>query len=250
MKPIIEVNHIYKKYRIGASQPYFTLRDSIVHAAKTLFRSKRVRLEEDEFWAIKDMSFTVAPGEVVGIIGKNGAGKSTLLKILSRITPLTRGEVILRGRVASLLEVGTGFQPELTGRENIYLNGVLLGMKQSEVKNRLDEIVSFAEVEKFLDTPVKHYSSGMYVRLGFAIASHLNPDILVIDEVLAVGDIEFQKKCLKKMEEIQRSGKTILFVSHNMDSIRRLCKRVIYINCGRIQIDGKAKPAIQKYLDK
>jgi lipopolysaccharide transport system ATP-binding protein len=247
MIPIIEVNHIYKKYRIGERQSYYTLRDSIVTFVQSVFHPKRDRLEENEFWALKDISFSVNPGEIVGIIGKNGAGKSTLLKILSRITPPTKGEGILRGRVASLLEVGTGFQPELTGRENIYLNGVLLGMKQSEVKMKLDEIVSFAEVEKFLDMPVKHYSSGMYVRLGFAIAAHLNPEILIIDEVLAVGDIEFQKKCLKKMEEIHRSGKTILFVSHNMDSIRRLCKRVIYLDCGRIQLDGRVRTVIHSY---
>ena len=248
MKPIIEINHIYKKYKIGERQTYYTLRDSIVNFTHDIFHPRREKLEKDEFWALKDISFTVDDGEFVGIVGKNGAGKSTLLKILSRITPPTKGKGILRGRVASLLEVGTGFQPELTGRENIFLNGVLLGMKQSEIRKKLDEIVAFAEVEKFLDMPVKHYSSGMYVRLGFAIAAHLNPEILIIDEVLAVGDIEFQKKSLKKMDEIHKSGKTIIFVSHNMDSIKRLCKRVIYVDGGKIKMDGRVNTVINSYI--
>jgi len=249
MQPIVEVNHIYKKYKIGESQPYYTLRDAITNLATNFFKKKRDSLESDEFWALKNISFQVLPGEVVGIIGKNGAGKSTLLKILSRITPPTKGEAILRGRVASLLEVGTGFQPELTGRENIYLNGVLLGMKQSEIKTKLDEIVAFADVEKFLDMPVKHYSSGMYVRLGFAIAAHLDSEILIIDEVLAVGDAEFQQKCIRKIKQVQNEGRTILFVSHNIDSVKALCKRCLYIKKGSIMADGKTNRIIQAYLN-
>lgn len=247
MNPIIEVNHIYKKYKIGEHQPYYTLRDAIAGVFKNPFAAKASTLQIDEFWALRDVSFSVMPGEVIGIIGKNGAGKSTILKILSRITPPTKGEVTLRGRVACLLEVGTGFQPELTGRENIYLNGAILGMSRIEVKKKFDEIVMFSELEKFLDMPVKHYSSGMYIRLGFAIASHLNTDILIVDEVLAVGDNEFQKKCIKKMEEIQKSGKTILFVSHNMDYIRKLCKRVLFFEKGKLLAEGKTKAVIQRY---
>ena len=192
--------------------------------------------EVEEFWALKDVSFEVKQGEVLGIIGRNGAGKSTLLKILSRITEPTEGRVSLRGRVASLLEVGTGFHPELTGRENIFLNGAILGMTQREIRKKFDEIVAFAEVEKFLDTPVKHYSSGMYVRLAFAVAAHLEPEILVVDEVLAVGDAEFQKKCLGKMDEVsRREGRTVLFVSHNMGVISNLCSLAIWLDAGQVR---------------
>jgi homopolymeric O-antigen transport system ATP-binding protein len=203
----------------------------------------------EEFWALKDVSFEVQQGEVLGIIGRNGAGKSTLLKILSRITEPTRGRVTLRGRVASLLEVGTGFHPELTGRENIYLNGAILGMSRAEIRKKFDEIVAFAEVEKFLDTPVKRYSSGMYVRLAFAVAAHLEPEILVVDEVLAVGDAEFQKKCLGKMDEVsRREGRTVLFVSHNMAAIVELARRAVLLNNGSIAVDAPVSEAVSAYL--
>jgi lipopolysaccharide transport system ATP-binding protein len=201
-----------------------------------------------DFWALKDVSFEVRQGEVVGIIGRNGAGKSTLLKILSRITEPTEGRVKIRGRVASLLEVGTGFHPELTGRENIYLNGAILGMGRAEIKSKFDEIVAFAETEKFLDTPVKRYSSGMYVRLAFAVAAHLEPEILVVDEVLAVGDAAFQKKCLGKMGEVARGGRTVLFVSHNMDAVRRLCGRAVWLESGRVMEDGPVNQTVSQYL--
>ena len=201
-----------------------------------------------DFWALRDVSFDVQQGEVLGIIGRNGAGKSTLLKILSRITEPTAGRVTLRGRVASLLEVGTGFHPELTGRENIFLNGAILGMSRAEIRRKFDEIVAFAEVEQFLDTPVKRYSSGMYVRLAFAVAAHLEPEILVVDEVLAVGDAEFQKKCLGKMGEVAKGGRTVLFVSHNMAAIRRLCSRVILLKNGRITQSGNVNQCIDTYL--
>ena len=203
MLPIIEVNHLSKRYRIGEKQPYYSFRDSLVDLVKAPFKQKN-KVKNNTFWALKDISFKVMLGEVIGIIGRNGAGKSTLLKILSRITPPTKGEITLRGRVASLLEVGTGFHPELTGRENIYLNGAILGMKRTEINDKFDEIVEFAEISKFLDTPVKFYSSGMYMRLAFAIAAHLDPEILLVDEVLAVGDVQFQKKCLGKMKEVSK----------------------------------------------
>ncbi len=206
--------------------------------------------EIEEFWALKDVSFEVKQGEVLGIIGRNGAGKSTLLKILSRITEPTEGRVLLRGRISSLLEVGTGFHPELTGRENIFLNGAILGMTQREIRKKFDEIVAFAEVEKFLDTPVKRYSSGMYVRLAFAVAAHLEPEILIIDEVLAVGDAEFQRKCLGKMDEVSRSqGRTVLFVSHNMEAVLKLCNRAVLIESGRVRTIGDVKTIVPAYLN-
>lgn len=238
-KPIIEVNGIYKKYRLLARQPYYALRDEITSLLRDPFSrlkgdlSKHGRLAKDEFWALRDIHIKVSEGEVIGIIGRNGAGKTTLLKVLSRITPPTKGEIILRGRVASLLEVGTGFHPELTGRENIFLNGALLGMKQNEIREKFDEIVDFAEIEKFLDMTVKRYSSGMYMRLAFAVAAHLEPEILIVDEVLAVGDAAFQEKCLGKMQNISRKGKTILFVSHNMSAIRSLCSKGILLTDGK-----------------
>ena len=204
----------------------------------------------DSFWALRDVSFDVQQGEVLGIIGRNGAGKSTLLKILSRITEPTEGRVNLRGRVASLLEVGTGFHPELTGRENIYLNGAMLGMTRAEIKRKFDEIVAFAEVEKFLDTPVKRYSSGMYVRLAFAVAAHLEPEILIVDEVLAVGDAEFQKKCLGKMGEVARGGRTVLFVSHDLQAIMQLTKRTILLKSGCLEHDGPSPESIAVYRAK
>lgn len=254
-KPIIEINNISKKYKIGTKEPYYSLRDSLAHLVKaplkTLKREKLLIEEEAEnsFWAIKDVSFKVMPGEVIGIIGRNGAGKSTLLKILSQITPPTKGEIILRGRVASLLEVGTGFHPELTGKENIYLNGALLGMKRAEIKKKFDEIVEFAEISKFLDTPVKHYSSGMYTRLAFAVAAHLEPEILMVDEVLAVGDTAFQQKCLGKMSEVSKQGRTVIFVSHNMGAIKNLCSRCLFLDQGKLTLDGKTSSVISRYLE-
>ena len=264
---IITVENLGKRYRIAHQQQgrrYVALRDVIAQKMKAplhfLSRSQKSEVgsqnpppdlrppTSEDFWALKDVSFEVKRGEVVGIIGRNGAGKSTLLKILSRITEPTTGRVEIDGRVASLLEVGTGFHPELTGRENIYLNGAILGMRRAEIKRKFDEIVAFAEVEKFLDTPVKHYSSGMYVRLAFAVAAHLEPEILVVDEVLAVGDAEFQKKCLGKMGEVAHGGRTVLFVSHNMSAIQSLCGRGILLNQGSVKLDGNAYQCVQTYL--
>lgn len=242
-EPIILVEGVGKKYRLHheSKERYMTLRDMMTRKAKAIFNSTFITRKtrqaapgDEEFWALKDLNFEINHGEVVGIIGPNGAGKSTLLKILSRITEPTTGRIMLNGRVASLLEVGTGFHPELTGRENIFLNGAILGMTKAEIKSKFDEIVAFAEVERFLDTPVKRYSSGMYVRLAFAVAAHLEPEILVVDEVLAVGDMEFQKKCLGKMEDVSKGGRTILFVSHNMDAIIRLCPRSIMLEAGQL----------------
>lgn len=259
-QPIIQVEGLGKKYLVGHQaaerERYSTLRDVVARNVRGLWRKTRdlARGRQivtgdtvEEFWALKDVSFDVQPGEVVGIIGRNGAGKSTLLKILSRITEPTEGRVTLRGRVASLLEVGTGFHPELTGRENIYLNGAILGMTRAEIRRKFDEIVAFAEVEKFLDTPVKRYSSGMYVRLAFAVAAHLEPEILIVDEVLAVGDAEFQKKCLGKMGEIGRSGRTVLFVSHNMSVVTRLCSRGVLLESGRFGVDGPPATVVDHY---
>lgn len=254
--PIIEVTHIGKKYNITHQRgKYIALRDVLMNILKSPFsflESKAKRLAgregKEDFWALKDVNFSVHKGEVIGIIGGNGAGKSTLLKILSQITPPTEGEIKIRGRVGSLLEVGTGFHPELTGRENIFLNGAILGMKQKEIAAKFDEIVAFSGVEKFLDTPVKHYSSGMYVRLAFSVAAHMEPDILIIDEVLAVGDAEFQKKCLGKMEEITTGeGRTILFVSHNLSAIQQLCKKTIVLKSGEIVFEGNTEDAIIFY---
>jgi len=256
-KPIIEINGVSKKYSIGSKEPYFSLRDVISGLVKSPINYLRPKknvgggLLESEFWALKDISFNVEQGEVIGIIGRNGAGKSTLLKLLSRITPPTTGEIVLRGRMASLLEVGTGFHPELTGRENIYLNGAILGMKRWEINNKFKQIIEFAEIEKFLDSPVKHYSSGMYMRLAFAVAAHLEPEILVVDEVLAVGDAEFQKKCLGKMEDVSKhDGRTILFVSHNLNAIEQLCKKIIWLDKGQVKQNSKNVPSItQSYLN-
>jgi len=239
-----------KSYRLGAGARAFrykSLREAITVKAKAPFR-RGTRPAESRFWALRGLSFEVNRGEAVGIIGRNGAGKSTLLKILSRITDPTEGHVDLRGRVGSLLEVGTGFHPELSGRENIYLNGAILGMRTAEITRKFDEIVAFAEVEKFLDTPVKHYSSGMYVRLAFAVAAHLEPEILVIDEVLAVGDAAFQRKCLGKMGDVGFEGRTVLFVSHNMQAVRQLCSRSILLEQGRITRIGPSAEVIDHYL--
>jgi lipopolysaccharide transport system ATP-binding protein len=248
MKPIITVKNISKKYTIMHQRAgYVTLRDSIANIFKHGPRSSK---SKEVFWALKDINFTVNKGEVVGIIGHNGAGKSTLLKILSQITPPTTGEIIINGRVGSLLEVGTGFHPELSGRENIFLNGAILGMKKKEIAQKFDEIVAFAGIEKFLDTPVKHYSSGMYVRLAFSVAAHMEPDILIIDEVLAVGDAEFQKKCLGKMDEItKKDGKTIIFVSHNLEAIKDLCQKCILLKGGEIVDSGPTQIVLDSYAE-
>jgi lipopolysaccharide transport system ATP-binding protein len=245
-KPIIEVQGLRKRYRIGASKErYLSLRDEIVKKLSPAWR--RARAGQGEFWALKDVSFAVEPGEALGIIGRNGAGKSTLLKILSKITPPTEGRVVMRGRVASLLEVGTGFHPELTGRENIYLNGAILGMTRREIARKFDEIVAFAEIEEFLDTPVKRYSSGMYVRLAFAVAAHLDPEILLVDEVLAVGDAAFQKKCLGKMGDVAKGGRTVLFVSHNMGAIQHLCANAVILEGGAAVFRGPSAEAVGLY---
>jgi lipopolysaccharide transport system ATP-binding protein len=257
---VISAEGLGKKYLIGhqpGRERYTALRDVIARGARDLARSAADVLrgrplvageEVEEFWALQDVSFEVRRGEVVGIIGRNGAGKSTLLKVLSRITEPSAGRVTLRGRVASLLEVGTGFHPELTGRENIYLNGAILGMTRAEIRKRFDEIVAFAEVEKFLDTPVKRYSSGMFVRLAFAVAAHLEPEILLIDEVLAVGDAEFQRKCLGKMGEVAKGGRTVLFVSHNMAAVERVCRSGISFVEGKIQSRGPIGGVVSRYL--
>jgi lipopolysaccharide transport system ATP-binding protein len=246
----IRVNHLSKKYKLGGQQErYLTIRDTIVNSLKSPFKTFHSTSPDEGFWALKDVSFEVEHGEVVGIIGRNGAGKSTLLKILSRITIPTEGTVEIHGRVGSLLEVGTGFHPELTGRENIFLNGSIIGMKKVEIEQKFDEIVKFSEIEKFLDTPVKRYSSGMYVRLAFAVAAHLEPEILIVDEVLAVGDAAFQKKCLGKMGEVANEGRTVLFVSHNMSAIEQLCKHCILIEQGRIKHKGSdVREIIKDYL--
>jgi lipopolysaccharide transport system ATP-binding protein len=247
-EPAIRVTGLGKKYRIAHGQQrggYRTLRETLVDAVKAPFRK---RATQEDFWALSDVSFEVQPGEVVGIIGRNGAGKSTLLKILSRITKPTTGMVELNGRVGSLLEVGTGFHPELTGRENIYLNGSILGMSRAEVRKKFDEIVAFAEVEKFLDTPVKRYSSGMYVRLAFAVAAHLEPEILIVDEVLAVGDAAFQKKCMGRMGKMAGDGRAILFVSHQMSAVQALCSHAALIERGTIRCIGLKSDIIAEYI--
>ncbi|HEY1769786.1 MAG TPA: polysaccharide ABC transporter ATP-binding protein [Chthoniobacterales bacterium] len=259
---IITVEGLGKRYslRHQTGERYTALRDVLADKAKSIFRrrnsssdvsiseSQRLSVSKEDFWALKDVSFEVKQGEVLGIIGRNGAGKSTLLKILSRITDPTEGRIRIKGRVASLLEVGTGFHPELTGRENIFLNGAILGMQRREIKAKFDEIVAFAEVEKFLDTPVKRYSSGMYVRLAFAVAAHLEPEILVVDEVLAVGDAEFQEKCLGKMSEVARGGRTVLFVSHNMGAIGRLTQAALWLDTGSVLDMGSSSFIVEKYL--
>jgi len=247
MKPIIEATNLSKRYRIGA-RAHTSLRDAFAAGVRSL-RNGGTN-SSNIIWALKDVSFAVAPGEVLGIIGRNGAGKSTLLKILARITKPTKGHVDLHGRVGSLLEVGTGFHAELTGRENIFLNGAILGMSKREIEAKFDEIVAFAETREFLDTPVKHYSSGMTVRLAFAVAAHLEPEILIIDEVLAVGDAAFQKKCLGKMNEVAKHGRTILFVSHDLTAVNALCKRTILLHEGAMVIDGPTAEVTAHYLDK
>ena len=248
---IVRVEDVSKQYRIGARrEAYSTLRETITKTVRApIDRFKRNGLANDAtVWALNSVSFEVAPGEVLGIIGRNGAGKSTLLKILSRITQPTRGRAELFGRIGSLLEVGTGFHPELTGRENIYLNGALLGMKRAEIAAKFDQIVAFSEIEKFLETPVKHYSTGMYMRLAFAVAAHLEPEILLVDEVLAVGDVEFQAKCLGKMGAVASEGRTVFFVSHNIVAVENLCKRVIWLDEGKVRDEGQTHRVVRNYL--
>jgi lipopolysaccharide transport system ATP-binding protein len=246
----VRIEGLGKQYRIGARRRgYRTLRESIMNVlhARSPFRSAGA--STNTIWALKDVSLEIKRGEIVGVIGPNGAGKSTLLKILSRITEPTTGFAEIHGRAGSLIEVGTGFHPELTGRENIYLNGAILGMKRAEIERKFDEIVAFAEVEQFLETPVKHYSSGMYLRLAFAVAAHLEPEILIVDEVLAVGDMSFQKKCLNKMQDVGQHGRTVVFVSHNMPAITRMCGRAILLNAGRVLQDGSAHQVVKAYLN-
>src|SRR5271167_3529 len=244
---VIHVEGLGKRYRVGERERYFALRDVIARAFRAPFQRNGARKPKDFLWALRDVSLDVKQGEVVGLIGRNGAGKTTLLKLLSRITRPTAGFAEIHGRVGSLLEVGTGFHPELTGRENIYLSGAILGMRKREIEQKKDAIVAFAEVERFLDTPLKHYSTGMQMRLAFAVAAHLEPEILLVDEVLAVGDLAFQKKCLGKMQDISRSGRTIVFVSHQMGQIRRLCQRVLWIDGGQIREEGPTGKVIAAY---
>lgn len=249
---IIKVENISKSYVLKHQnkESYTALRDVISNKARSIFKPSQLfsNTTTEEFWALKDVSFEIKQGERVGIIGRNGAGKSTLLKVLSRIVAPTKGRITMDGRVASLLEVGTGFHPELTGRENVFLNGSILGMSKSEIQSKFDEIVAFSEVENFLDTPVKRYSSGMYVRLAFAVAAHLEPEILIVDEVLAVGDAEFQKKCIGKMKDVSGEGRTVLFVSHNMAAIQSLCNKAIYMKKGEVQLIGEVNEVISGYL--
>ena len=259
MSPIIRAENLSKRYQIGERERYLALRDVLTRAISAPARVFRARQQlngngnangnghRSHIWALKDVSFEVPQGEVVGIIGRNGAGKTTLLKILARVTKPTRGFADVRGRMGSLLEVGTGFHPELTGRENTFLSGAILGMSKAEIRRKFDEIVAFAEVEKFIDTPVKHYSVGMRMRLAFAVAAHLEPEILLVDEVLSVGDLEFQKKCLGKMGKVAEGGRTILFVSHQMNQIRRLCQRALWVEDGQICADGPATPIVNQY---
>jgi lipopolysaccharide transport system ATP-binding protein len=257
MSTIIKIENLSKKYIIGHQrrERYTALRDVIMQKLRGMgerlrhpLSPNKEKINLEEIWALKDVNMEIKQGDRLGIIGRNGAGKSTLLKVLSRITEPTTGRITLKGRVASLLEVGTGFHPELTGRENIFLNGAILGMSREEIKKNFDEIVAFAEVEKFLDTPVKRYSSGMYVRLAFAVAAHLEPEILVVDEVLAVGDAQFRKKCLNKMEDVGRQGRTVLFVSHNMAAIRTLCDKAVLLDAGKVIVESKADEVINQYL--
>src|SRR3982751_5250944 len=254
MRTVITGSEVSKAYRLGMAQSRMDFRETLMQTLRTPLKRLRKFNEdwsdgEDTFWALRDVTFDVKEGEVVGLIGRNGAGKSTLLKILSRITEPSDGEIRMKGRVSSLLEVGTGFHPELTGRENVYLNGAILGMKRAEIKKKFDQIVEFSEVSKFLDTPVKRYSSGMYVRLAFSVAAHLDPEILIVDEVLAVGDAAFQKKCLGKMGEVaQQEGRRVLFVSHNMSAVQALCTRGILLERGKVCFDGDATEATHRYL--
>lgn len=252
---VVQVENLGKRYKLGEQNHQSSLKSAMGEGIRSLRRTltgrsrrRKPASQSDEFWALQDVSFEIRQGDRVGIVGRNGAGKSTLLKILSRITEPSRGEVRLRGRVASLLEVGTGFHPELTGRENIFLNGAILGMSKAEIQRKFDEIVAFAEVERFLDTPVKRYSSGMYVRLAFAVAAHLEPEILIVDEVLAVGDVQFQSKCLGKMQDVAQDGRTVLFVSHNMAAVRQLCTSAILLQKGQLIMTGTGEQVVSRFL--
>jgi ABC-type polysaccharide/polyol phosphate transport system ATPase subunit len=242
----IEMRGVGKRYALGQRLPYGALRDVIARTARRPFR-RPAESDQADIWALRDVSLTIDAGEVVGIVGRNGSGKSTLLKVLSRITDPTAGEAAVRGRVGSLLEVGTGFHPELTGRENVFLNGAILGMRRAEITRKFDEVVAFAEVDRFLDTPVKYYSSGMQMRLAFSVAAHLDPDILFVDEVLAVGDAAFQQKCLGKMDDVRQGGRTVLVVSHQLTQLRRLCSRVVWLNAGRVAGDGPTAEVLAAY---
>jgi ABC-type polysaccharide/polyol phosphate transport system ATPase subunit len=244
---VIHVEGLGKRYRVGERERYLALRDVLTRAFTAPFRRAQERRTRDYLWALRDVSFDVQQGEVIGLIGRNGAGKTTLLKILSRITRPTTGSAEIHGRVGTLLEVGTGFHPELTGRENVFLSGAVLGMRKGEIVRKFEEIVDFAGVERYIDTPLKHFSTGMQMRLAFAVAAHLEPEILFVDEVLAVGDIEFQKKCLGKMQEVSRSGRTIVFVSHQMNQIRRLCQRCLWIDAGRVRLSGSMLEVVSAY---
>lgn len=249
MKPIVSVRNISKLYHVGrprSERP--SLRQAVTAAVKSPFSRLNGRPSDDTIWALKDVSFEAMPGEVIGIIGRNGAGKSTLLRVLARITKPTGGEIDIYGRLGTLLEIGTGFHPELTGRENIFINGTILGMKVSEIKRKFDEIVAFSEIERFLETPVKHYSSGMYLRLAFSIAAHFEPEVLLMDEIIAVGDINFQEKCFAKMRAVSREGRTVFLVSHNLDSIQKLCKRVLLLHSGRLCEEQEAEKVIALYV--
>ncbi len=253
-KPIIQVERLSKRYRIGVRESETeslgqTLKDTVLSPFRYLREMSRPPTEAETLWAIRNISFQINPGEVVGLIGRNGAGKSTLLKILARITEPSEGRAVLHGKMGSLLEVGTGFHPDFTGRENVYMNGAILGMKKREIDRKFDEIVAFSEVEKFLDTPVKRYSSGMQVRLAFAVAAHLEPEILIVDEVLAVGDAAFQRKCLGKMGQIAGEGRTVLYVSHNLGSVQSLCRRALWLQDGVVKADGPAEEVIHQYLE-
>ena len=249
MSAPIRAEGIGKRYELGVQRGgYRTLRETLASALTRRLQRRPGEAERDALWALRDVSFEIAQGEVVGVIGRNGAGKSTLLKILSRVTPPTTGRVEISGRVGALLEIGTGFSPELTGRENVFLNGVILGMSRAEVAGKLDEIIAFSGVERFVDTPVKHYSSGMRVRLAFSVAAHLQPEILLVDEVLAVGDVEFQRKCIGRMERVARDGRTVLLVSHNLGTVRALCRRALLLEAGRLARIGPAADVVQEYL--
>ena len=248
MKPAIEIRNLGKQYKLTTAQPYVALRDVISESVKNIFSGRKK--QDNNFWALQDINLDIVPGERVGIIGRNGAGKSTLLKIISRITPPTTGNAVIRGRVGSLLEVGTGFHPELTGRENIYLNGSILGLRRTEIDKQLDAIIDFSGVEKFIDSPLKHYSSGMQLRLAFSVAAHLEPEILLIDEVLAVGDMEFQKKCISKMEEVSKQhGRTILFVSHNLKAINDICEKAVLLDKGSIVLYDTVDKVTSEYIN-
>src|SRR6202453_642148 len=245
---VIHVEGLGKRYRVGERERYLALRDIVSHALRAPFRRPRTPRQVDYLWALRDVSLDVNQGEVVGLIGRNGAGKTTLLKLLSRITRPTEGHAEIHGRVGSLLEVGTGFHPELTGRENVYMSGAILGMRKAEIDRKFDEIVAFSEVERFLDTPLKHYSSGMGMRLAFAVAAHLEPEILLVDEVLSVGDNNFQKKCLGRVREVSKSGRTVLYVSHNTGSVLDICNKGIYLDKGKLRCHTSAREAVNQYF--